>query len=317
MSLKFIPFSEIKLDHNLPKQIEFFDSFFHYYKEYYLDNYTDLSFIIFDQDKFIGYVICAALNKTITTPDGAVDIFLITELSLKEQKEVYRQILCKLTEFATNYDCSAIVIKDSTLNSSLSILGEMLFNQRFESRLTFTMDISFANFSEKSFHASLRKRYKSFINWGKKELKIDFINQDNLDRGQFNQFQKFHHKTSGRITRSQETWNIQYNMIQKGFSELTLATYNNQLVAGAIFSDYGNTSIYSTGVYERSLFDFGLSHFILYEGIIRSFNRCLTSKFSLGYFDTDIRDPKWYNIQFFKKGFCEKLAPVIFWSKKV
>lgn len=319
MSLEFIPLLDIPLNNDFfkKKSLRSFELFSDYYKKYYGDNYKDLSFAIFSKNRLIGYVLCSALDSILTTPDGAVRIVLSDHLPKKDKKFFLTGLLEHLTNLANLNVCEKIIIKDSLDQPCLSPLGEILFNQRFESRLTFEMDIPFSNFSEKIFHASLRKSYKSLISWGQKELKRDFINKDNLDRGRFNEFQEFHHRISGRVTRSQETWDAQYNMLEKGLGELILATYKGQLAAGSLFSDYGDISTYFTGVYERDLFVFGVSHFILYEGILRSYSRHQTSRFSLGYFDTNIEDPKWYNIQFFKKGFCKDLTPVIFWSRKV
>ena len=105
-------------------------------------------------------------------------------------------------------------------------------------------------------------------------------------------------------------------MIQEGFGEALLAYYQENLISASLFIDAYRTSLYFTGVYERGLFQYGISHYLLFEGICRSFKRGNTNLFSLGYFDTDIQDPKWYNIQFFKKGFVRNLKPVIFWSKE-
>ena len=324
MSLEFIAFSE--LSNNRPLVygsffdegvLQSFQSFSIYYKRYFLDQYCDLSFAIFLNHQCVGYTLCSRLNTVLTTPDGGVDIVLNKSFTEKEQKHIYKQTLDYLMNKAQAYTCSSIIIKDASLKASLSILGEILFNRCFESRLTFEMNIPFSNFSETDFHASLRKSYKSLLSWGKKELEITCINKEHLDQKRFSSFQEFHKKISKKVTRSQETWDGQYQMIQGGFGELILATYKGELAAGSLFADYGKTSLYFTGVYERDLFDFGISHFLLYDGILSAYKRHQTSRFSLGYFDTDIKDQKWYNVQFFKKGFCKELTPIIFWSKEI
>lgn len=80
-------------------------------------------------------------------------------------------ILEHLFQLAENYSCTGIVIKDVLSVGALSVLGELLFNKRFESKLTFEMNIDFSNFTEESFHVSLRKSSKIQVNWGKKLLK--------------------------------------------------------------------------------------------------------------------------------------------------
>lgn len=319
MSLKIIPISELhdKIDILLSMNIKSALLFSDYYKEYYQDKYSDLSFLLINNGQEIGYVLCSALEDKITLPDGGVIIYLNDINSLTNTKKIYSQILEHLYQLAKTYECKSIVIKDNFLQGNLSSLGEILFNQRFESRLTFEMNISFSDFTQEKLHASLRKSYKSLISWGKRELCITHIDQNNLNFNYFELFKEFHIKISGRKTRSDLSWKLQYKMIEKGIGELIIAKYNDQIIAGSLFADYGDTSIYFTGVYERDLFEFGVSHFLLYEGVSRAYERQQTSKFSLGYFDTDIKDPKWYNIQFFKKGFCQDLNPAIFWTKEL
>lgn len=193
-------------------------------------------------------------------------------------------------------------------------LGEVLFNEKYQSKMIFEMMVGFDNFSENNYFTNTRKSYKSLINWGEKNLDIRLINKDNLSKEQFFAYQTFHHKISKRKTRSDESWNIQYQMLKEGFGELILGYHQGALVAGALFLDQHGISVYATGVYERSLFEFGLSHYLLYYGICRSYTR-ETHSFSLGYFETDIEDSKLYNIQFFKKGFSQTLVPSILWRK--
>lgn len=286
-----------------------------YYKEYYKENFTNFDFLVKYNKKVVGCVLCAAFNNTISLPDTGVIIHLF-DLSSKGEKLAYSYILEILEKIAANNSCKIIMIKDQLNEGNLSILGECLFNQRFQSRLTFEMIVDYLSFSESILHKNIRKSYKSLINWGRKNLEISYVNEDLPSFENFKQLQEFHFKIAGKKTRSDETWKIQYDLISKGFGELVLAKFNNELVGGSLFIDCGNTSIYFTGVYERSLFQFGLSHYLLYHGICRSYERKNTQRFSLGYFDTNIKDQKWYDIQFFKKGFTKNLTPTILWSKE-
>lgn len=318
--MQFVKINDIKdniIECNNSCNIESLKLFARYYQEYYKENFTDLTFIVVENNRVLAYVLCCILDNSITLPDGGVIIKLFdTNINNKEKKKIYTAILEHLKFLSDNYKCS-LVIKDFLIDGSLSILGEHLFNSRFHNKLTFEMEIDYLDFNQGTFSANLRKSYKSLINWGRKNLSVININKDNACADKFRKFQDFHCKISGRKTRSDESWNEQYEIIKSGLGELILADYNNNLAAGSFFADYSDTSVYFTGVYDRNLFDFGISHFMLYEGINRSFERGNTSRFSLGYFDTDIKDPKWYNIQFFKKGFCQKLKPTIFWSNKI
>jgi hypothetical protein len=262
----------------------------------------------------VGYVSCCALNGKLCRPGGGLCIQLYCD-NEKTQGKLYKEIINYIHTLAKENSCEEIVIMDTFNDGQLSCLGEVLFNNRYKSNLTFEMIVEYSGFNEENYHRDLRKSYKSLLNWGKKNLSICYLVNQNISRDLFDSFKELHQKISGRQTRSDETWMIQYQMIQDNMGELILGYYEGKLVAGSLFLDQGDVSIYSTGVYERELFDFGISHSLLYQGICRSYNRGNTSKFLLGYFDTDIQDSKWYNIQFFKKGFSEKLVPTILWNK--
>ena len=318
--MQFVSINDIKdniIIRDNSRNIQSLKLFANYYKEYYKEKFVDLTFVIIENNKILASVLCCILDNNITLPDGGVVIELFdTNLNNKEKKKIYVAILEYLNLLSSSHNCS-LFIKDFLENGALSVLGEQLFNSKFYSRLTFEMIIDYLNFNQDKFYANLRKSYKSLINWGKKNLSVVNINKDNPCINKFREFEDFHYKISGRKTRSNESWDKQYELIKAGLGELILADYNNNLAAGSLFADYGYTSVYFTGVYDRNLFDFGISHFMLYQGINRSFERGHTSRFSLGCFDTDIKDPKWYNIQFFKKGFCQELRPTIFWFKAI
>ncbi len=306
------------LDQDICKKIKFnnLQLFSKYYKEYYGKQFIDLTFIVFGRNECLGYVVCCVQDSKLWLPNDGVWIELFIDCVNKKTK-IYSQIIDYLKILANQHSCNEIIIKDSLNDGMLSLLGQILFNNKYHANLTFEMLVDYKNFNKTSYRTNLRKSYKSLINWGKKNLEILVINQQNLSFDHFVTFKLFHHKISGRKTRSDESWNIQYQMIEQGFGELILGYYQQDLVAGSLFIDQKDVTVYFTGVYERELFEFGISHYLLYKGICRFYERGNTSKFYLGYFDTNIKDSKLYNIQFFKKGFCDNLFPIILWSKEI
>ena len=309
--------SDVAFDFDRKSHFESLQLFSKYYQEYYKEKFMDLSFSVVNENKVLGYVLCSAMDGKLTSPDGGIIISLFKQKTSIEEKQIISEILDYLKSLSKLYHCNSIIIKDFFQEGALSPLGELLFNLKFHARLTFEMEVNYHDFNAGKFRSSIRKSYKSLINWGKKELRIIYVNKSNVNFEYLKNYQLFHKKISGRQTRSDESWDIQYQLIKEGYGELILAEYKDNLVAGALFGDYGDMSIYFTGVYERELFDFGLSHFLVFDGICRSFERKNTSKFSLGYFNTDIKDNKFHNIQFFKKGFCKDFKPTIFWEKEI
>ena len=89
---------------------------------------------------------------------------------------------------------------------------------------------------EETLRNQIRKRYKSFIGWGQKNLRIEITDKENVSAERFEWFMRFrelHDNCAGRKTRSKDTlYNIAikkdmvfYNRIQRrrnGNRELSL-----------------------------------------------------------------------------------------------
>jgi len=287
-----------------------------YYLEYYKKDFKDYSFAINHDNELIGYCICYQIERKLCIPFEGVKLNFISDI-WKTIHKLQNKIQAHLDAIATQNGCSEVIVMDALDQSKLTDLGQGLLNANYNSRLVFEMTVGLKDFNEEVYYTKIRKSYKSLINWGRRSLEVTIIDRQNLSFERFIEFKKFHEKISGRQTRSDESWNIQYQMLEHGYGELILADYEGVLVAGSLFIDQFERTIYFTGVYERELFDYGISHYLLYHGICRSAARGNTSYFSLGCYETEIMDRKLYNIQFFKKGFAENLAPTILWRKVI
>ncbi len=315
-NIQVLPLSyDFSNPHDKSSQLSGLHFFQKYYAEYYGEAFADFSFYLANDNGKVINVLCYKINDQLCWPLDGVKADSFNAYSKSDAKEIANIIVNHVEAKANESSCAQIVIKDTLPEGKLSTLGEVLFNAKYHSKITYEMLIDFQGFSENAYYKTIRKSYKSLINWGKKNLNINIINKENLSLDEFLAFKQFHHKISGRQTRSDASWNIQYQMIEQGIGELILAYYQDNLVAGSLFMDQYDISMYFTGVYERDLFEFGLSHYLLYLGVCRSYERGMTKHFSLGNFETDIIDPKWYNIQFFKKGFCQTMVPTLLWHK--
>lgn len=101
-------------------------------------------------------------------------------------------------------------------------------------------------------------------------------------------------------------------MLLKGHGELILGYYNGQMAAGSLFIDQ---NLFYRRI--RELLGYGIYRFLIYDGVCSSYERGNSAMFSLGNFDSNTADKKLWNIQFFKKGFCEKIIPTILWKKQL
>ena len=283
-----------------------------YYREYYSENYRSVNTVVFKDKKFIGFIFAAVMNNKLMMPEGAC----LLNLDINCTKKDIRHIVEYIELLAIQNNVNEVVIKDLSRDEFLSDLGEVMLEFSYNSELKFELRNEFDNFNESKYRVGIRKSYKSLINWGAKNIELSIINKDNIDFEAYEEFRKFHIKVAKRETRSLASWQKQFEILKEGYAELLMGRLNGKLVSCSYIADIFGSSYYFTGVYERELFDFGITHFLLYQAIIRSALRDNSKSFILGYFENNLDNKKLYNIQFFKSGFVNKKKPVIFWSKK-
>ena len=114
----------------------------------------------------------------------------------------------------------------------------------------------------------------------------------------------FHHHVSGRVTRSEETWHIQYKMIKAAEAFAVIAFFEDKMIGGSliIYSDF--EAYYAVGVYDRDLMQSGISvaHSMLFKAISIA-KKLNVQRFILG--DVSFSNStKEQNIAKFKLGFA-------------
>mgnify|MGYP003706119839 CR=1 FL=1 len=109
-----------------------------------------------------------------------------------------------------------------------------------------------------------RKSYKPFINKGLREWGHGILTSSNIDKKQWNQFKYLHEVVSGRVTRDDSTWDMQYRMVSSGIAFLVMLhdPDTNELVGGGFFQNTRDEGLYSVAAYDRSLFDKPLGHVV-------------------------------------------------------
>ena len=117
-----------------------------------------------------------------------------------------------------------------------------------------------------------RESYKSLINSSKNHFDIHvFGNSNSCAVAGFRVWEDFrvlHLASAGRVTRSEETWNLQYKSILSGDAFLAYANdKTGKLVGGALFNISKSEGYYSVGAYDRDLFDKPIGHAIQFRAI--------------------------------------------------
>lgn len=203
---------------------------------------------------------------------------------------------------------------DLTAGGQLSPLGEACLGRRYvgQLRLDAHCDLSLG---EAGWRKSLRKSFRSLINWGRANLTLAHVNAHNPDRAAFDAFQNFHLAVAGRSTRPQASWEAMYDCLATGGGELTLAYLaGGELVAGNLVVDGASASYYASGVYDRERFDKPMAHWPLWHALQRSRERGMTV-FDLGELpQAGMASAKEVDIGYFKRGFATCIAVALEWQ---
>ena len=281
------------------------------------ERFKDCSFAVCRGDAPVAIVMAHKNGDILGFEASGVTIF-----SHGYNKKMMRFIYEELTSCAKAEHCATIKVNDNDgkgtetnlSGGALSPLGLDMYNANATPHVKLSAKIDLTQSSEEIF-SGIRDRYRNFINQHTQTVELNYITRANCDRDLFDTFKAFHLKTAGRQTRPDESWNVQFKMIEAGFAELILGYMpEHGLVSSTLLTDFGPVTSYSVGVYERSLFSYPLGHVNIYEGIKRAKKRGQVT-FDLGIIiPYALKHEKEYNIGHFKKGFCQSLSTHLEWQ---
>ena len=162
--------------------------------------------------------------------------------------------------------------------------------------------------SEKKYHASIRKRYRSLIHEADHLWESAVLSR--VTDGEFDEYRLLHQKVAGRITRSMKSWEIQRDAINRGSAFLVTLRQQNRLIGGGYFSVTRDEGLYGVGAYDRSLFDRPVSHLVQWLAI-RHMRELGIRWYFIGRrsYPADVPSPteKELSISYFKEGFATHL----------
>jgi len=114
---------------------------------------------------------------------------------------------------------------------------------------------------------NFRKSYKSLIVSGSKLWTVGVLDGQKDERV-WQEFRDLHFSVSGRVTRSDETWMMQYQDIESGRAFFVwLRNSEGEMVGGGLFNFTEDEGVYAVAAYDRSLFDKPLGHVVQYRAI--------------------------------------------------
>ena len=315
---KFNEISESCNNHNSIYQKDFFL----YQREYCLSNNSlieDKTFIVIDGSK----VECAGiffLTKGIENKDLELNfgrnfpgLLLISEEVNNSSINLLKKIIFSLLEkskkiiFTTPNNCEFNKGYQSILNSF-----------KFVQNIHWIKTIpTYKN--EATLWKNIRKSYKSPINKGLKEQSFLLIDRFNLDYKNFKLIQELHLKISGRKTRSDKSWDLQFSSIKNdsGFAFLSFEEDKRNLNSAVYFYKSNNHAYYGTGLYtehaKKNLYGYCLIWKALLYCVERGIDSCEIDDNVKFQWMSEL-DKKLIDISFLKSGFGGQLSPRIIFS---
>lgn len=288
--------------------------------KYYADTHpdaVDASFAVVHAGAPQLMVKCNALGGTLGYFSEPVTLVPREQLVREICDQAIRLAMDHLDLLAAKHNAPTVAVREQKADDSPTLLAFecMARGGTKEFRQTGLCDLAL---SETEIHGRIRRSFKSLVNWGRRNLTLKYFRAENADPELFSSYRDFHAQVAGRITRSDASWNSMRNWILSGTGELGLAYLEaGELVAGTMIVDGAETSVYASGVYDRTRFEMPLSHFAIYNAILRSRDRGL-KWFDLGHLpEKGSVSDKEYNIGFFKRGFATDIGMHDVWKYKV
>lgn len=232
-------------------------------------------------------------------------------------KKLSVKLLDCLFQLMDEGTCSEITIQDNAILTLItkhigdwSLYGLLLGGKP---KVTFDIFVDLS-LSLDEIRARYRKSYKPFINKGLREWDYKIFDKSNIDMQTWDDFRVFHRKTAGRVTRSIETWDAQYDMVISGVAFLVVLRDPSGLnmVGAALFQHSRDEGLYSVAAYDRALFDKPLGH-VVQQLAIEQLKKINVRFYALGERTysklTPIPTKKESDISNFKEGFSSSILP--------
>jgi Acetyltransferase (GNAT) domain len=256
--------------------------------------------------------LCAPLGGRVTFYDLPLRPVFHRQLADREKRNAVDLALSHLDEVAAAERRGEVLVID--VSGAGSIVANALCARARGATMT-EQQVSCVDLSAgpAAWRKTLRKSSRSLINWGRRNLRIAYVNAAAPDRAEFDRYQAFHAEVAGRVTRQQASWDVMYDSIVCGRGELIMAYLEDALVAGSMFIDGTVTSIYASGVYDREHFDKPLAHYPMWLGMEHARERGLKTLELGAVYERGAVSEKEYQIGYFKRGFATHLETQQLW----
>lgn len=269
---------------------------------------TPCAFAVLEGLRPLLYAPATCRERRVSHHGMPLRLFLADGLRDSEAKRVTEAALAHLQELGDQFTV------ETPSGPALDAVAEACLARGATAAPRFTASVSLTA-DEADRRSALRKSFRALVNWGARSIALSYINRATPDREDFRQYQEFHHRVAGRVTRGQESWDAMFDWIAEGGGELALGRIQDgTLVSATLVVDGSAVSYYASGVYDRYRFDKPMAHWPLWNAIERAAARGL-ALFDLGEVpQRNAASEKEVAIGYFKRGFAMALHPSLVWS---
>lgn len=286
---------------------------------------TDLSIVLMSKD---GSTV-ARMPLDLVSIDGSLKITsagmdisypcFIKTVSENDKKHISHALIKALIELSRQLNIEELVFEIPPCISGYQSLELTVWQItlaklgcRTEVRNSLVIDLTK---SLNEIRLGFRKSYKPLITSGLKAWHHSIIDSENSDEQIWESFKALHFSSAGhRKTRSNQTWDIQYNMIKQGTAVLICLFDPNdrRLIGGGFFQYTRQECIYAVAAYDRTMFAKPIGHVVQWLAIER-LKSIGIQHYIIGERFMPERTPsvsdKEISISHFKEGFTKSLFP--------
>jgi hypothetical protein len=224
----------------------------------------------------------------------------------RESQSAFKQMKKEVESLLQSKLAPELWFRDYAWSGNLSPMSQFLMasGARLTPALTQIIDLTQ---SEEQISSGIRSSFRSLIKWGLRELNIQVFDARSAAREAFDGFREVHRLAAGRLTRSLETWERQYESILEDEMFLITGHFEGRMVTGGLFKLGKGHAYYAIGASDRDLFEKPLSHAVIWKAMLYAKSRGIRS-FEVGdqqfpAFPHPDTSAKEVSISMFKRGF--------------
>lgn len=227
----------------------------------FLENlYSDKSFVYLENNEPLACVFLPiekdGENLAISFKGGYVDSPIISE------SRVQKKIFAIIDEIAEKNKVSKIKFAIDPLSSE-KYNYLIKYGYLNSSILTYILDLSgdLYNSCRENHRRNIKKILKD------ENFKTFFADKDNILKNLFDEYVRLHHKCSGRITRPQITFDVQFEKIKAGKAFLVGLEYQEKNIAFVYFDYNANKAIYASAADDPDYDKLPLYHTLIFRAL--------------------------------------------------